>query len=277
MGDTVEEDQRINNEEDDDDGHPDDVLKGENLRTFDLISSGERSNSFYMVYSARAKLVKIGITLYTYEECKAKYTKLYGNLESFHFLKIENGKQKLENCWYHYPPNLSHPRSTDMTRERLERAFYQFFSETRMFSGKEFFREVDSHGRDMQPVYLALLTILTNHDLQAIRRFYLQHGTTGLAARLWVESQHEAFAQGTIELTPSEAQALNSVQILTSDAAFALSRANLNKPTTPAPSGYQGWDSDASEDEADEKEQDDAALATRLSNTNIIGVDESSE
>lgn len=144
-----------------------------------------------------------------------------------------------------------------MTRERLERAFYQFFSETRMFSGKEFFREVDSHGRDMLPVYLALLTILTNHDLQAIRRFYLQHGTTGLAARLWVESQHEAFAQGTVELTPSEAQALNHVQILSTDAAFALSRANLNKPTTPAPTGFQGWDSGCeSDDEPDEKEQD---------------------
>lgn len=97
LGDTIEKGERPKEEDDNDDdevasAHPDDVLKGELLRTFDLISSGERSNSFYMVYSTRAKLVKIGITLYTYEECKAKYTKLYGNLESFHFLKIENGR-----------------------------------------------------------------------------------------------------------------------------------------------------------------------------------------
>lgn len=94
----------VNNEEDDDEesapDHPDDVLKGELLRTQELIISGERSNSFYMVHSQRAKLVKIGITLYTYEECKAKYTKLYGNLDSFHFLKIENGKNTLTGTMY---------------------------------------------------------------------------------------------------------------------------------------------------------------------------------
>lgn len=152
-----------------------------------------------------------------------------------------------------------------MTRERLERAFYQFFSETRMFSGKEFFREIDAHGRSMLPVYLSLLTILTAGDLQVIRRFYLQHGTTGLAARLWVESQHQALSQGTVEITPSEAQELDNVQILSSDAAFALSRANLNKPSTPAPSGFQGWDSCESDEEPDQKEDDDETLASPLS------------
>ncbi len=72
--------------------HPDDVLKGENLRVPSLLESGERSNSFYLVHSARSKLVKIGITLYTYEECKAKFTKLYARLDAFRLFKVENGK-----------------------------------------------------------------------------------------------------------------------------------------------------------------------------------------
>lgn len=72
--------------------HPDDILQGELLRTADTLGSKARADSFYLVYSARSKLVKIGVTLYTYEECSQKYTKLYGHLDSFHFLKIENGK-----------------------------------------------------------------------------------------------------------------------------------------------------------------------------------------
>jgi hypothetical protein len=72
--------------------HPDDMLNGEVLRTNEALATNARADSFYLVYSPRSKLVKIGITLLSYEECFAKYTKLYGSLESFHFLKIENGK-----------------------------------------------------------------------------------------------------------------------------------------------------------------------------------------
>lgn len=72
--------------------HPDDVLNGELLRTTDAMNSKTRSDSFYLVYNNRAKLIKVGVTLYTYEECSQKYTKLYGHLDNFHFLKIENGR-----------------------------------------------------------------------------------------------------------------------------------------------------------------------------------------
>jgi hypothetical protein len=75
--------------------HPDDVLQGEVLRTEETLSTKARADSFYLVYSARSKLVKIGITLYSYEECSKKYTKLYGHVDNFHFLKIDNGKQSL--------------------------------------------------------------------------------------------------------------------------------------------------------------------------------------
>ena len=71
--------------------HPDDVLQGELLRTEEELSTHSRADSFYLVYSARSKLVKVGLTLYTYEECSSKYKKLYGHLDAFHFLKIENG------------------------------------------------------------------------------------------------------------------------------------------------------------------------------------------
>jgi len=172
-----------------------------------------------------------------------------------------------------------------MTRERLELAFYQFFSETRMFSGKEFFHPVDSHGRDMIPVYEALLKILSSSDLQAIRRFYLLHGTTGLAARQWVESKHALLSGNTLEVTSAEAEALNSVHILSAETAAQLSRANLNKPLTPAPVGFQGWDSgdesdneptearhnteietaEESDTEDEEKDDDDANIARTLS------------
>ena len=94
LGDTIDED-RLDLDQDKEvmmDDHPDDVLQGESLRTPENLNSGERANSFYLVYSSRSKLVKIGITLYTYEECFAKYTKLYGHLDAFQFLRIENGK-----------------------------------------------------------------------------------------------------------------------------------------------------------------------------------------
>jgi hypothetical protein len=113
-----------------------------------------------------------------------------------------------------------------MTRQRLERAVYQFFSETRMYEGKEFFQPVDSRGRPMVPVYLALLTQLTSSDIRSIRRFYLQHGTTALAARQWIEAQHARMggAGAAVEITPAEAAALSAVRILTPSAASALQR-----------------------------------------------------
>ena len=109
-----------------------------------------------------------------------------------------------------------------MTRERLERAFYQFFSETRMYSGKEFFQPFDSHGRLMVPIYLSLLSALTTSDLLSIRRFYLMHGTTALAAKQWIEAQHQGEA---VDLSPEEVAALSSVRILSPAATTQLSKA----------------------------------------------------
>ena len=71
--------------------HPDDVLQGQVLRTEEVMESKARADSFYLVYSPKSSLVKIGITLCTYEECKQKFTKVYGALDVFHYLKIENG------------------------------------------------------------------------------------------------------------------------------------------------------------------------------------------
>ena len=88
--------------------HPDDVLKGVvllrnqgnmNHNTTSTTSTTDdddsatdfRTDSFYLVYSARSKLVKVGVTLYTYEECFQKFSKLYGHLDAFQFLHIENG------------------------------------------------------------------------------------------------------------------------------------------------------------------------------------------
>lgn len=79
--------------------HPDDVLNGEFLRTEEVLTTNTRADSYYLVYSSRSNLVKIGITLYSYEECEKKYTKLYGKLDAFHFLKIENGREQI-NCFH---------------------------------------------------------------------------------------------------------------------------------------------------------------------------------
>jgi hypothetical protein len=113
-----------------------------------------------------------------------------------------------------------------MTRERLERAVYQFFHETRMYDGKEFFQPLDSRGRPMVPVYHALLTLLTSSDIRAIRRFYLQHGTTALAARQWIESQHELRGGPGAVARPTgqEAAELKNKRILAPAAVEALNR-----------------------------------------------------
>lgn len=48
--------------------------------------------SLYAVYSARAELVKVGLTVTMgYEECAAKYKKIYGHLDEFFFFSVENG------------------------------------------------------------------------------------------------------------------------------------------------------------------------------------------
>jgi hypothetical protein len=48
--------------------------------------------SLYLVHSIRSELVKVGLTTATYEECRAKYSKVYGHLDTFHFVAIENGE-----------------------------------------------------------------------------------------------------------------------------------------------------------------------------------------
>ena len=112
--------------------------------------------------------------------------------------------------------------NTDMTRERLERAFYQFFSETRMFPGKPFFHPVDAQNRPMIPLYHALLSQLTTSDIRSIRRFYLQHGITALAAREWVEAQHQLLGGpgAAVELTPEEKKQLSEQRLLSTAAHF---------------------------------------------------------
>lgn len=125
----------------------------------------------------------------------------------------------------------------DMTRERLERAFYQFFSETRMYHGKEFFQPFDSHGRLMVPIYLSLLTKLTTSDLLSIRRFYLMHGTTALAAKQWIEAQHMDEA---VELSPAEVAALSNVRILSTGATTQLARVvEQGQQSTQSGGAYQ--------------------------------------
>jgi hypothetical protein len=108
-------------EEDEDDSspevvsHPDDVLKGVifraklidpktgNVSELPAADRGDRADSLYLVYSVRSKMVKVGITLLTYEECREKYTKLYGALETFQFLQIDNGKNTDLTTPFLYP------------------------------------------------------------------------------------------------------------------------------------------------------------------------------
>lgn len=113
-----------------------------------------------------------------------------------------------------------------MTRERLERAFYQFFAHTRMFPGKPFFHPVDTHNRPMIPLYHTLLSQLTSSDIRSIRRFYLQHGITALAARQWVEAQHQMLGGpgAAAELTVEEKHQLSQQRLLSTAAADALLR-----------------------------------------------------
>jgi hypothetical protein len=59
-----------------------------------------------------------------------------------------------------------------------------------MHEGKEFFQPMDKLERPMVPIYTALLKLLGSSDMSSIRKFYLEHGTTGLAARRWIEQQH---------------------------------------------------------------------------------------
>jgi len=215
--------------------HPDDVLQGQVLRTEEVMESKARADSFYLVYSPKSSLVKIGITLCTYEECKQKFTKVYGALDVFHYLKIEN----------------------DMTRERLERAFYQFFSETRMFPGKPFFHPVDAQNRPMIPLYHALLSQLTTSDIRSIRRFYLQHGITALAAREWVEAQHQLLGgpSAAVELTPEEKKQLSEQRLLSTAAAEALLRSEQHyRETEGEKDDDHHNDYERSEDELEEEE-----------------------
>lgn len=140
-----------------------------------------------------------------------------------------------------------------MTRDRLERAVYQFFSETRMFAGRELFKPEDSRGRPMVPVYLALLTLLTSSDIRSIQRFYLQHGTTALAARQWIEDQHlQRGGPGAVApVSSEEAAELKNKCILAPAAVEALSRSEqfLNNPRN-VPDSEPELESSDSEDEA---------------------------
>ena len=145
-----------------------------------------------------------------------------------------------------------------MTRERLERAFYQFFCETRLFAGKEFFRPEDSRGRPMVPIYLALLTQLSSSDTRSIRRFYMTHGTTALAARQWIEEQHRALGGpgAAAEVSQEEANALSSVRIISSETAAVLSQLDMEPSQTGSTEECDSSSSSSSDSSSDSEDGD---------------------
>lgn len=156
----------------------------------------------------------------------------------------------------------------DMTRERLERAFYQFFSETRLYTGKEFFQPFDARGRFMVPIYLSLLTKLTTSDLLSIRRFYLMHGTTALAAKQWIESQHQQGQQQQgqgqqqveVDIPAEEARAFANVRILSTAATAQLAKAvELQNADTSSSSAGVYVNADAFYSSSDDEDTSPAA------------------
>ena len=71
------------------------VRKGGNIDKDDTAVDRYESN-YYLVCSRSAKLAKISMTyIHTYEQCYEKYCKIYGHLDDFHFIQVENGESLL--------------------------------------------------------------------------------------------------------------------------------------------------------------------------------------
>ena len=158
----------------------------------DVTNLASRS-SYYLVCNRSIKLAKVGQSHnLSYEECSRKYCRIYGHLDDFHFIQVENGASMLihrySSALYMYiTPLLSIP---GMNASRLERAFNCFFQDTRLHAGKEFFSPTDGSGRDMVPLYVDILQLLASSDVQKIRLFYLEHGLSIHSARAWIQSRH---------------------------------------------------------------------------------------
>ena len=126
-----------------------------------------------------------------------------------------------------------------------------------MFPGKPFFHPVDAQNRPMIPLYHALLSQLTTSDIRSIRRFYLQHGITALAAREWVEAQHQLLGgpSAAVELTAEEKKQLSEQRLLSTAAAEALLRSEQHyRETEGEKDDDHHNDYERSEDELEEEE-----------------------
>lgn len=74
-------------------------------------------------------------------------------------------------------------------RTRLEKLFYRLFADTRITPKREFFRPHDSRGRDMVPLYYAVLRIISSPDVATVKRWYTKHSSP-VAMQRWIEDQH---------------------------------------------------------------------------------------
>jgi hypothetical protein len=74
-------------------------------------------------------------------------------------------------------------------KTRLEKLFYRRFQDTRVTPKREFFRPHDSLGRDMVPLYTAVLDTIASSDGTAVRQWYTKHRSASAMQR-WIEAQH---------------------------------------------------------------------------------------
>jgi hypothetical protein len=74
-------------------------------------------------------------------------------------------------------------------KTRLEKLFYRRFQDTRVTPKREFFRPHDSLGRDMVPLYTAVLDTIAFSDAAAVRQWYTKHRSASAMQR-WLEAQH---------------------------------------------------------------------------------------
>jgi len=182
----------------------------------DVTNLASRS-SYYLVCNRSIKLAKVGQSHnLSYEECSRKYCRIYGHLDDFHFIQVENGESLLIHryssaLYMCITPVLSIP---GMNASRLERAFNCFFQDTRLHAGKEFFSPTDGSGRDMVPLYVDILQLLASSDVQKIRLFYLEHGLSIHSARAWIQSRHNC----TVVTLDEPLQTSSTIEVNSSDA-----------------------------------------------------------
>ena len=58
----------------------------------DIAKLANHSSSYYLVCNRSVKLAKVGVShTLSYEECFHKYSRIYGHLDDFHFIQVDNG------------------------------------------------------------------------------------------------------------------------------------------------------------------------------------------